>query len=97
MDFRSSVSGSETASPSNVLTGVSSASDNASSNSESGTDRPYSHLEIVCLTTFSLTASSSWERPLLFLIVLMFSLNMAKASFRSHDTAGRSVAASNAI
>ena len=44
---------------SEVLTGVSNASDNASNSSESGTDRPCSHLEIVCLTTFSLTASSA--------------------------------------
>ena len=77
-------------------TGVSRASDKASSSSESGTDRPCSHLEIVCRTTFSLTASSSWERPFAFLIVLMFSLNTAKASFRRHNTPDRPVAASNA-
>ena len=37
---------------------------------------PCSHLEIVCLTTFSLMASSSCESPLDFLIDLMFSFNM---------------------
>ena len=94
--FRSSVSGSLISSPSKALTGVSSASDNAISNSESGTDRPCSHFEIVCRTTFSLTASSCCVRPFAFLIVLMFSLNMAKASFRSHDTINRCIAASNA-
>ena len=37
---------------------------------------PCSHLEIVCRTTFSLTASSSCESPFDFLIDFMFSFNI---------------------
>ena len=58
-----SASVSTTVSPSKVLTGVSSASDREINRSESGTDKPCSHFEIVCRTTFSFTASSCWESP----------------------------------
>ena len=68
-----SASVSAMVSPSSVLTGVSSASDSAISKSASGTDRPCSHLETVCRTTFSFTASSCWDRPLAFRAPLMFS------------------------
>ena len=44
---------SATVSPSNVFTGVSNTSDMEISISASGTDRPCSHLEVVCLTTFN--------------------------------------------
>lgn len=44
--------------------------------SESGTDKPFSHLETVCRTTFSFIASSSCDSPLDFLISFMFSLNI---------------------
>ena len=42
----------------------------------SGTERPFSHLETVCLTTHSLTASSSWERPLPLRNLTRFLLNI---------------------
>ncbi len=73
--FRSSASGFVTVSPSSVLTGVSSVCDRAISIAESGTDSPCSHLDMVCRTTFSFTASSSCESPFAFLKVLIFSLN----------------------
>ena len=38
---------------------------------------PLSHLDIVCRTTFSLTANSSCESPFDFLIVFKFSLNIS--------------------
>ena len=44
--------------------------------SESGTERPCSHLETVCRTTLSRRASSSWERPLLFRMCRKFSLSI---------------------
>ena len=81
--FKSSASGSITVSPSKVLTGVSSASDMEISISESGTDSPCSHLEIVCLTTFSLMPSSSCESPFDFLIAFMFSFNILNNLFSS--------------
>ncbi|SCJ87526.1 Uncharacterised protein [Anaerotruncus sp. 2789STDY5834896] len=74
--FRSSAFASTTVSPSSVLTGVSNTSDMEINISASGTDRPCSHLEIVCLTTFNLIASSSCESPLDFLIVFMFSFSI---------------------
>ena len=74
--FRSFVCGSAIFSPSRVCTGVSSASDMEINIAESGTDNPCSHLETVCRTTFSLTASSCCESPLDFLIALIFSLRM---------------------
>lgn len=43
ISFRESSFCSVTFSPSNVLTGVSKASDNETNNSESGTDKPCSH------------------------------------------------------
>ena len=74
--LRASASGSMTGSPSKVLTGVSSTSDRAISRSESGTDRPCSHFDTVCRTTFSLMASSCCDSPFDFLIAMMFSLNI---------------------
>ena len=76
MAFRGSTSDSMTVSPSKVLTGVSRASDREISRSESGTDIPCSHFEIVCRTTFSLTASSCWESPFDVRIAFMFSLSI---------------------
>lgn len=64
-----------------VLTGVSSASPMATSISASGTESPRSHLDTVCLTTFSLSASSSCERPFYFLRAWMFSFSMANPFF----------------
>ena len=49
--------------PSSRLTGTSKISASFISNSESGTERPFSHFETVCLTTFSLAASSSCVIP----------------------------------
>ena len=40
-------------------------------------DTPCSHLETVCRTTFSLTASSCCESPFDFLIALIFSLSIS--------------------
>ena len=74
--FTSFLSGSATVSPSNVLTGVSNTSDREINRSESGTDKPFSHLEIVCRTTLSLMASSSCESPFAFLIERIFSLSI---------------------
>lgn len=51
--------------PSRRLTGTSKISASFISNSESGTERPFSHFETVCLTTFSLVASSSCVIPFL--------------------------------
>ena len=73
--FKSSLSDSMTVSPSSVLTGASSTSDMEINISESGTDNPCSHFEMVCRTTFSLTASSCCESPLDFLIAFIFSLS----------------------
>ena len=64
-----------------MLTGVSKASDNETNNSESGTDKPCSHFEIVCLTTFNFIANSSCESPFDFLIVLILSFNIIVTSF----------------
>ncbi len=66
-----------TVSPGSVLTGASSALPSATSVSASGTERPRSHLETVCLTTFSLSASSSCDSPFDFLRAWMFSFSMA--------------------
>lgn len=65
-----------TVSPGSVLTGVSSTSPMATSISASGTESPRSHLDTVCLTTFSLSASSSCERPFYFLRAWIFSFSM---------------------
>ena len=70
-------------SPSRVLTGVSSASDREINKSASGTDSPCSHLETVCRTTFSLTASSCWESPFDFLIAFIVSLSIQDRPFLS--------------
>lgn len=48
----------------------------ATSISASGTESPRSHLDTVCLTTFSLSASSSCERPFYFLGAWIFSFSM---------------------
>ena len=74
---RPSGSDARTVSPSSVLTGVSSTPPMATSVSASGTESPRSHFETVCLTTFSLGASSSCERPFDFLRAWMFSFSMA--------------------
>ena len=74
--FKSSASAAITFSPSNVLTGVSSTSYMAINISESGTDNPCSHFEMVCRTTFSLIASSCCESPFDFLIAFIFSLSI---------------------
>ena len=58
--FKSSVVDSATGSPSNSLTVVSSSFAKIISILESGTDKPFSHFDTVCLTTFSLIASSSF-------------------------------------
>lgn len=75
-----------TVSPGSVLTGVSSTSPMATSISASGTESPRSHLDTVCLTTFSLSASSSCERPFYFLRAWMFSFSMANPFFRLTST-----------
>ena len=49
--------------PSSRLTGTSKISASFISSSVSGTERPFSHFETVCLTTFSLAASSSCVIP----------------------------------
>lgn len=64
-------------------------------------ERPHSHLETVWRTTFSLTASSPWDRPLDSLILRMFSLSMATPDLRGppvtrHSRRPLPVAASNA-
>ena len=56
--FKSSIVGSAIGSPSNSLTVVSSSFAKIISILESGTDKPFSHFDTVCLTTFSLIASS---------------------------------------
>ena len=48
---------------------------------------PFSHFETVCLTTLSLTASSSWERPFDLLKVFMLSFNIPDTFFLSVVTA----------
>lgn len=83
--FKVSAPVSTTASPSSVLTGVSSTSDMEINISESGTDNPCSHLETVCRTTLSLTASSCCESHFDFMIALMFSLSI-KDSLLSFST-----------
>ena len=55
--------GSSIVSPSKVLTGVSNTYDRKINISESGIDKPFPHLEIVCHTTFSFIASPSCKRP----------------------------------
>ena len=49
--------------PSSRLTGTCKISASFISSSASGTERPFSHFETVCLTTFSLAASSSCVIP----------------------------------
>lgn len=89
--FKLSTSASITVSPNSVLTGVSSTSDMEINISESGTDNPCSHLEIVCRTTFRLIASSCWESPFDFLIALIFSLSIKDSllSFRRYRYCSR--------
>lgn len=74
----------------------------ATSISASGTESPRSHLDTVCLTTFSLSASSSCERPFYFLRAWMFSFSMANPFSRlvptlPHAARRWSVAASNGL
>ena len=78
--FRSSVIDSVTVSPSNTLTEVSNSSANVINISESGTDKPFSHFDTVCLTMFSLIASSSCDSPFDFLILLRLLLNIIFSS-----------------
>ena len=80
--FSSSASCFATFSPSSVLTGVSSASNKDVSISESGTDNPCFHLDTVCRTTFSLTASSSCESSFDFLLQAFSFSNKKKMSNR---------------
>ena len=40
----------------------------------SGTDNPFSHFEMVCLTTCNLSANSSWDKPFCLRSVLNFHL-----------------------
>ena len=79
--FRSSALVSGRLSPRIALTGISKISDSEISISASGTDRPRSHLEMVCLTAWSLMASSSWERPLDLRRVLRLSFNILLLPF----------------
>ena len=85
-----------TSGPSRAAEVVSSSSASRISRSASGTDRPFSHLETVCRTTWSRAASSSWERPLAFRRAFKFSASIALPPFRDHSTRGTAVAASNA-
>jgi hypothetical protein len=64
--------------------------------SASGTDNPCSHLDIVCLTTFNLIASSSCESPLDFLIDFIFSFSIMDALLSSPLYERKAVATSNA-
>lgn len=73
---RPSGSDAGTVSPSSVLAGASSTLPSATCVSASGTERLRSHLETVCLTTFSLSASSSWDRLFDFLRAWMFSFRI---------------------
>ena len=59
-------------------------------------ESPVSHLEIVCLTTFNLIASSSCESPLDFRIALMFSFSIMDDLLSPSVYEGKPVAASNA-
>ena len=43
-------------------------------------ESPFSHFDTVCLTTFSLIASSSCDSPFDFLILLIFSFSIISAS-----------------
>src|SRR5699024_12001568 len=65
-----------------MLSEVSSSSAKEISILESGTDKPFSHFDMVCLTTFSLLASSSCDSPFAFRKFLIFSFNIACASDR---------------
>ena len=61
--------------PSNTSTGVSRIWDILMSISPSGIDNPFSHLEIVCRTTFNSLARNSCESPFSFRMVFKLSLN----------------------
>ena len=63
-------------SPRISLTGVSKIVDIVINISASGTDKPDSHFEIVCLTTFNLILNSSWESPFCFLNAFKLSFNI---------------------
>ena len=75
------------------LTGVSNSSEILISISASGTDRPDSHFETVCLTTCNLRLNSSWDNPLFFLNVFKLSFNIF-ISFLCQSIAGMAVATS---
>ena len=64
-----------TFSPRRVPTGVSNASDWANSSSAFGADRHCSHLETVCRTTWSRSASLACESPLACRMALMLLLS----------------------
>ena len=63
-------------SPSKTATEVSNSSAIRINVSESGTDNPFSHFEIVCLTTFNFIARSSCDKPLSFRRFLILSLSI---------------------
>ena len=64
--------------PSNSLTDTYNISANRIRVSASGTDKFFSHLEMVCRTTWSLVANSSCEKPFCFLRVFKFSPNIVR-------------------
>lgn len=66
ISFKLSVDSSSIFSPSNELTRVSNTSDIEISFWASGTDRPCSHFDTVCLTICNFILNSSCERPYLF-------------------------------
>ena len=78
-------------------TGTSRTAARSRSCSASGTERPFSHLETVCRTTCTRSASSSWRRGLAFRKRRIFSLSMLSSSpFRwLHDTPPAAPSASN--
>ena len=63
-------------SPSSSPTETSKTSAMRISISESGTDRPFSHLDTVCRTTLSRSASSSWDMHFWVRRIFRFSCNM---------------------
>ena len=77
-------SGSSTGLPNNTATVVSRTSAKRTRRSASGTDRPCSHLDTVCRTTWSRDANSSWVIPFCLRRALRFSLNMSLTSFPPH-------------
>ena len=76
-------------SPSRPFTDVSSACAKHISSSASGTDSPFSYLDIVWRTTLSRTASSSWEIPLALRSDFIFSLSIEQPPFTDDSTPDR--------